>query len=239
MNQSHESLVLFSLGSRLSSPDEPDVKPLTTREWSELERKLELNSIDASKLPGLTSAQIESDLQIDPGEADRIARLLARSHMLQQELERLEALGIWLLTRFDEGYPPKLIARLGRAAPLMLYGAGDAQLLNQRGLAVIGSRNGLRDGDYYGTAVNRAARVMAAAHGGQIVVSLATEELVRDALPDDVTLVDLGEHRLRDLSPPERVFQLVHADLLRDFPPLQSLDAFPAICPASQLVCWA
>ncbi|MCM3872204.1 MAG: DNA-processing protein DprA [Pyrinomonadaceae bacterium] len=141
MNQSDESLVLFALGSRLSPPDEPDVKPLTTREWSELERKFELNSINVSALPGLTSAQIESVLQIEPGEADRIARLLARSEMLQQELRRLEALGIWLLTRFDEGYPPRLIERLGRAAPLMLYGAGDAQLLNQRGLAVIGSRN--------------------------------------------------------------------------------------------------
>ena len=57
-----------------------------------------------------------------------------------------------------------------------------------------------RDGDYFGTAVNRAARVMAAAHGGQVVISLATEELVRDSLPDDVVLVDLGEHRLRDLA---------------------------------------
>ncbi len=67
-----------------------------------------------------------------------------------------------------------------------------------------------RDGDYYGMAVNRAARVMAAAHGGQVVVSLATEELVRDSLPDEITLVDLGEHRLRGLARSERIFQLVH-----------------------------
>ena len=60
-----------------------------------------------------------------------------------------------------------------------------------------------RDGDYFGASVNRAARVMAAAHGGQIVVSLATEELVRDLLPEPATLLDLGEHRLRDLARPE------------------------------------
>ncbi len=89
-----------------------------------------------------------------------------------------------------------------------------------------------RDGDYYGTAVNRAARVMAAAHGGQVVVSLATEELVRDSLPEHVTLVDLGEHRLRDLARPERIFQLAHPELLDDFPRLQSLDAFPSNLPA-------
>src|SRR5947207_3998731 len=65
----------------------------------------------------------------------------------------------------------------------------------------------LRAGDYYGTAVNRAARLMSASHGGQILVSLATEELVRDAVSDDIEFIDLGEHRLRDLSRPERIFQ--------------------------------
>lgn len=141
MNQSDASLVLFSLGSRLGSPEEPDAKPLTTREWSELERKLELSSIDAIELPGLTSSQIEDVLQISQSEAERIARLLARRNQLQQELRRLEERGIWLLTRLDEGYPSRLIERLGPAAPLMLYGAGQAGLLNQRGLAVVGSRN--------------------------------------------------------------------------------------------------
>jgi predicted ATPase/class 3 adenylate cyclase len=81
----------------------------------------------------------------------------------------------------------------------------------------------LRDGDYYGNAVNRAARLTSAAHGGQIVVSLATEELVRDG---GAELVDLGEHALRDLARPERVFQVVHPGLLREFSRLASLDAF-------------
>jgi predicted ATPase/class 3 adenylate cyclase len=81
----------------------------------------------------------------------------------------------------------------------------------------------LRDGDYYGTAVNRAARIMSVAHGGQVVASLATTELVRDG---SVELVDLGQHRLRDLGRPEHVFQVVHPALWREFPPLASLDAF-------------
>ena len=87
----------------------------------------------------------------------------------------------------------------------------------------------LRDGDYYGTAVNRAARLMSAAHGGQVVVSLATEELVQES---GVELLDLGEHVLKDLSRAERVFQVVHPELRRDFPVLRSLDAFPGNLPA-------
>jgi hypothetical protein len=89
----------------------------------------------------------------------------------------------------------------------------------------------LRDGDYFGSAVNRAARLEGIAHGGQIVVSQATEALVRDGLDDGVDLVDLGAHRLRDLSRAERVFQVVHPQLQREFPALRSLDAFPGSLP--------
>ena len=88
-----------------------------------------------------------------------------------------------------------------------------------------------RDGDYYGTAVNRAARLMSLANGGQIVVSLATEELTADELSDDVSFVDLGEARLRDLSRPERVFQLIGKGIESDFPPLRSLDAYATNLP--------
>ena len=68
----------------------------------------------------------------------------------------------------------------------------------------------LRDGDYFGPSVNRAARLMSAAYGGQIVVSLVTEELVRDALPEGATVTELGEHQLRDVGRPEVVFQICH-----------------------------
>jgi predicted ATPase/class 3 adenylate cyclase len=89
----------------------------------------------------------------------------------------------------------------------------------------------LRDGDYYGTAVNKAARLMSAANGGQILVSLATEELVRDGLRDGVSLDDLGEHRLRDLSRPERVFGVTAPGLGPADAPLRSLDAYPTNLP--------
>ncbi len=89
----------------------------------------------------------------------------------------------------------------------------------------------LRAGDYFGSALNRAARLMGVAHGGQIVVSQVTGGLVTDELPDGVSLVDLGEQRLRDLSRPERVFQLVAPGVRVSFPPLRSLDAFPGNLP--------
>src|SRR6476469_5466190 len=88
-----------------------------------------------------------------------------------------------------------------------------------------------REGDYYGPAVNRAARVAAAAHGGQILVSHATEELGRDTLPPGAVLLDLGEHRLRDLARAERVFQLTAAGLAGDFPPPRTADAYPGNLP--------
>src|SRR5581483_5862537 len=65
----------------------------------------------------------------------------------------------------------------------------------------------LRDGDYNASAVNRCARLRAIAHGGQTVISRATYELVRDALPEGVSLRDMGLHRLKDLERAEQVYQ--------------------------------
>ncbi|MFN8524228.1 MAG: tetratricopeptide repeat protein [Chloroflexota bacterium] len=81
-----------------------------------------------------------------------------------------------------------------------------------------------RDGDYFGPPLNRAARLLSATHGGQVAVSASTAELARDALPESAGLLDLGDHRLRDLIRPERVFQLTHPELPAEFPPLASLD---------------
>jgi predicted ATPase len=85
----------------------------------------------------------------------------------------------------------------------------------------------LRDGDYYGSAVNRCARLRNIGHGGQTLLSEATVVLARERLPRGVRLLDLGHHRLKGLTEPERVFQVVVPDLLQDFPPLASLDARP------------
>ena len=83
----------------------------------------------------------------------------------------------------------------------------------------------LRDGQYANRPLNRCARLMAAAHGGQILISGTTAALVRSELPDGTTLIDLGEHRLRDLADRMRIFQLAHPDLPREFPALRLLDA--------------
>ncbi|MBV9334227.1 MAG: adenylate/guanylate cyclase domain-containing protein [Candidatus Eremiobacteraeota bacterium] len=84
-----------------------------------------------------------------------------------------------------------------------------------------------RGGDYLGPAVNRVARLLAIGHGGQVLLSNTTADLVRDALPPELALRDLGLHGLKDLSRAEHVFQ-VHAPQLADsFPALRSLDALP------------
>jgi predicted ATPase/class 3 adenylate cyclase len=84
-----------------------------------------------------------------------------------------------------------------------------------------------RDGDYLAPGLNRLARLIAAGHGGQVLLSLATQDLARDALPVGTSLRDLGDHGLRDLYRPERVFQLLHPALRRDFPPLRTLASRP------------
>jgi predicted ATPase len=112
----------------------------------------------------------------------------------------------------------------------------------QRGMSAIGVAYGipfrmrcglhvgasqLREGDYFGSAVNRAARIMGAAHGGQVLMSQAVVDLAEDRLPQGAGLLRLGRVRLRDLSDPEDVWQLLHDDLPRTFPALRSLDATP------------
>ena len=84
-----------------------------------------------------------------------------------------------------------------------------------------------RDGDYFGPPVNRVARLLSAGHGGQVLLSLPTQELVRDRLPADIHLRDLGERRLKDLSRPERVFQATASDLPSEFPSLKTLERYP------------
>jgi predicted ATPase/class 3 adenylate cyclase len=84
-----------------------------------------------------------------------------------------------------------------------------------------------RDNDFYGSVVNRAARIMSAAHGGQVLVSHAVSEHVARKLPDGVLLRDLGNVRLRDLASAERLYQLVASGLREEFPPLRSLEDTP------------
>jgi hypothetical protein len=84
-----------------------------------------------------------------------------------------------------------------------------------------------RDRDYFGPTVNRVARLLGIAHGAQVLISGVTSDLVQGSLPPQASLRDLGEHRLKDLSRPEYVYQLLGPNLVADFPPLRSLAAMP------------
>ena len=117
-----------------------------------------------------------------------------------------------------------------------------AAVAAQRGLAAeawpaggeVRSRMGLHTGEgmlsggsYVGLDVHRAARIAGAGHGGQVLLSSTTRSLVEDSLPDGVTLREMGEHRLKDLSRPERIWDLAIEGVPSDFPPLLTLNAIP------------
>jgi predicted ATPase/class 3 adenylate cyclase len=87
--------------------------------------------------------------------------------------------------------------------------------------------------DYIGVDVHRAARIMSAGHGGQIVVSAPVHALTERGVSNDISFRDLGEHRLRDLPEPERLYQIVAPGLSEQFPALRSVDARPNNIPAS------
>ncbi len=81
----------------------------------------------------------------------------------------------------------------------------------------------LRDGDYYGQALNRTARIMSVGHGGQVLISDVTAQVVREHLAGDIALQDMGSHHLKGLLKPERIHQVNAPKLEHNFPPLQSL----------------
>lgn len=83
----------------------------------------------------------------------------------------------------------------------------------------------LREGDYYGSTVNRCARLRAIGHGKQVLLSSSTAQLARGTLPRGASLLEHGHHRLRDIEGTEDVAQLIHPDLPHDFPPLRSTHA--------------
>ena len=118
--------------------------------------------------------------------------------------------------------------------------AVDAAAVAQRALVSgqIQVRMGIHTGEplrtdegYVGMDIHRGARIAAAGHGGQVLVSQAARELIQDDLSEEFALRDLGQHRLKDLSRPQRIFQLVAEGLQRDFPPLATLENRPTNLP--------
>jgi predicted ATPase len=142
----------------------------------------------------------------------------------------------------NRGVVVKMVGDGLRAAFDEPLDALNATLAMQEALIDAGATNGIalqvrcglhagaverRDNDYFGSTLNRAARIMTAAHGGQVLLSQAVAGLVANRLPASVALRDLGSVRLRDLANPEHVYQVVHPKLRQDFPALRSLEATP------------
>lgn len=151
--------------------------------------------------------------------------------MMQEALARHDA----ILRQVIEEHDGRIVKTTGdgchavfRSAPDAAQAALEAQqrLRAETGLKVrMALHTGtaeLREGDYYGPALNRVARLMGAGHGGQILLTSAMALLVRNHLPDTTTLTNLGQHRLKDLSRGEDIFQLTTESLPGEFPPLRS-----------------
>jgi class 3 adenylate cyclase len=122
--------------------------------------------------------------------------------------------------------PEALEAALGAQRALLEEGWGETGPLRVRMALHTGAAEE-RDGDYFGPPLNRVARLLSAGHGSQVLLSAASQEMVRDQLPVGAALVDLGERRLKDLFRPERVFQLTALGLPSEFPPLRTLESRP------------
>lgn len=138
---SPDSQVILLLCSHLGLSSDPDTSPFTLRDWNPLARKLQASSLRPEALLDLSEQELMSQLGLSNDEASRIFRLLERRGSLAIELERLESLGIRVLTRADENYPLRYRQRLKDAAPAVLFYAGNRELLGQPGIAVVGSRN--------------------------------------------------------------------------------------------------
>jgi predicted ATPase/class 3 adenylate cyclase len=133
--------------------------------------------------------------------------------------------GDGLLAAFDRPEAAVSAALEGQRA-LDLHAWAETGPLRVR-MAINSGSAEVRDGDFFGPALNRVARLMAIGHGGQVLVSDATRALVADDLAPPVELIDQGEHRLRDLDRAEHVYQLAAPGLRREFPALRTTAEHP------------
>ena len=139
---SPDSQVLVLLCSRVALAGDTDLTPLTLREWNALARKIQESKYSRPEgLLGQTAGDFKTQLELTDEEAGRLSRLLGRAEEVAEELRRVGALGIQVLTRADAEYPQRYRQRLKDAAPTVLFYAGEPALLGQPGIAVVGSRH--------------------------------------------------------------------------------------------------
>lgn len=155
-------LLCSSIGS---DRDGTTTRPLGPRTWAKLADRLGRQSFRGPRdLLGLTADEIDRSLDVGGDEAARFARLLARGGQLAFELDRLRSRGIWVVTIADDAYPARLVGRLGRDSPPVLFGSGDASGLDGGGIAIVGSRQA------DDAAVEFTERLAGAAAGGGMTV---------------------------------------------------------------------
>jgi class 3 adenylate cyclase len=148
---------------------------------------------------------------------------IVRSAIEERDGHVFKTLGDAFCAAFSSA-PEALGAAISAQRALHEEGWGEEDVIRVR-MALHTGAVDEQGGDYFGPALNRVSRLLSAGHGGQTLLSLAAQELVRDALPVDVRLEDLGEWRLKDLFRPERVFQISVPDLPSEFPPLRTLES--------------
>jgi predicted Rossmann fold nucleotide-binding protein DprA/Smf involved in DNA uptake len=147
MSLSPDSQVILLLCSHLGLPSGSEPGPLKLREWNELAAKIHASPFGRpGGLLDASTGELQSSLELSVDEAERIRSLLDRGGALAIELERLESLGIWAMTRADDAYPARFRERLKTAAPAVLFGAGPVANIGKPGLAVVGSRNADEEG---------------------------------------------------------------------------------------------
>ena len=138
---SSDSQVLLLLCSHLGLNSNPKFKPLNLKEWNKIASLLNTSDLRPDVLLNWSEKDLIHNLNITSDEAQRIDYLINRSGNLAIELERLESIGIHVLTRADKEYPGLYRQRLKTGAPTVLFYSGDNALLGQPGLAIVGSRN--------------------------------------------------------------------------------------------------
>lgn len=141
MSMTHDSQAILLLCSQIGLTSGGGYKALTLRDWNPLAKQLQSAEMRPGDLLGMTAGDMISRLGVASDDALRYEFLLERGGTLAIELERLESLGIFTLTRADKSYPLRYRQRLKEAAPAVLFYAGDPALLGQPGIAVVGSRH--------------------------------------------------------------------------------------------------
>ena len=182
--------------------------------------------------PTGTIAFLFSDIEGSTWRWDAHGEAMARAVALHDALMRcaLEAHGAYVFKtvgdEFCAAFPSVLdavLAALDAQRSIARADFSEVEGLRVR-MAVHAGTADERDGDYFGPAVNRVARLVAIGHGAQVLISGSALDLLQGELPPESALLDLGTHRLKDLARPERVYQLLAPDLPQNFPPLRSLD---------------